>query len=604
MTPAIQHKSKEVWALNGNEAMAYAALHAGIDYFAHYPGSPVNGIEPKLKQLNDWHQAGIEFNDALNEHVAALAAMGASMAGARSMLVMKHVGLNIAADPLNYIGYSGVKGGMLIVVGTDPGANSSTGEEDVHWYAKQFNLPLFEPTSPQALYDCCYDGFALSERLGLPILIFATGLICHQSTRVQTRAAVVKERQYHFEKDRERYINVGQRAVRNHRFLIEKMQGFALENNFIEMRGEPNSSLVVLTRGNSSLHFAEVRQLIPALQNALWIQVLGVYPFAKAALLPHLIGKKEILVIEDQDGFLEYLLKMECFNALEAEIHGKDLFPAYGELRVNEILEILCKYFEQPYPFTGLPAPEIPERLGTFCEGCPHTGSYFAIEQALPAQTRIIGGDIGCSSLPPFRADWLLCMNAGIGIAQGMSPFLKTQQLVSTGGDGSFFHGGLLAVLNAVQNNVDLVHLVFDNKSVAMTGHQVSASTTVDYRSVVEGLGVASFTEASAFHPKELERLIQEKEAQKGVHVIWVSGACARIPDERATFRRANYAPQIDGSKCKDCTLCYEALACPAIDQNPRGNFEINLDRCMRCGVCHEICPNGAIDLNAKNQGA
>jgi indolepyruvate ferredoxin oxidoreductase alpha subunit len=604
MADSIQDKSKAVWAVNGNEAMAYAALHAGLDYFAHYPGSPVNGIEPKLKQLNEWHNAGIVFNDALNEHVAALAAMGASMSGARSMLVMKHVGLNIAADPLNYVGYAGVKGGMLIVVGTDPGANSSTGEEDVHWYAKQFNLPLLEPTSPQALYNCCLDGFELSERLGLPVLIFATGLICHQSTRLEIREGRAEKRQFYFEKDRERYINVGQRAVRNHRLLIEKMEAFALQNEGIEVKGDPAHSLVVLTRGNSSLHFAEVRQMIPELENALWVQVTGVYPFPKKAILPYLVDKKEILIIEDQDGFLEHLLKMECYNELQATIHGKDLFPAYGELRVNEILEILCAHFDQPYPFAGLPALEIPERLGTFCEGCPHTGSYFAIEQALPAQTRIIGGDIGCSSLPPFRADWLLCMNAGIGMAQGMAPFVKNQQLLSTGGDGSFFHGGLLAVLNAVHNNIDLVHLVFDNKSVAMTGHQVSASTVVDYRAVVEGLGVASFVEASAFHPKELERLIQAKEAQKGVHVIWVSGACARIPDERATFRRANYAPQIDATKCASCTLCYEALACPAIDQNPLGNFEIDLNRCMRCGVCHEICPNGAINLHPKNESA
>jgi indolepyruvate ferredoxin oxidoreductase alpha subunit len=139
----LQTQAQKVWALNGNEALAYGALHAGVAYFAHYPGSPVNGIEPVLKQLNTQHAAQITFNDALNEHVAACAAMGASMTGARTMLVMKHVGLNIAADPLNYVGYAGIKGGMLIVVGTDPGANSSTGEEDVHWYAKQFNLPLF-----------------------------------------------------------------------------------------------------------------------------------------------------------------------------------------------------------------------------------------------------------------------------------------------------------------------------------------------------------------------------------------------------------------------------------------------------------------------------
>lgn len=164
-----------VWIANGNEAIGYAALHAGVDFFAHYPGSPVNGVEPHLKHLNLQHNRGIVFNDALNEHVAALSAMGASMAGARSMLVMKHVGLNIAADPLNYVGYSGVRGGMVIIVGTDPGANSSTGEEDVHWYAKQFNLPLFEPTHIQEIYDTVLEAYELSEELELPVMVLFRG---------------------------------------------------------------------------------------------------------------------------------------------------------------------------------------------------------------------------------------------------------------------------------------------------------------------------------------------------------------------------------------------------------------------------------------------
>ena len=602
--PKLQTQAQKVWALNGNEALAYGALHAGVAYFAHYPGSPVNGIEPVLKQLNTQHAAQITFNDALNEHVAACAAMGASITGARTMLVMKHVGLNIAADPLNYVGYAGIKGGMLIVVGTDPGANSSTGEEDVHWYAKQFNLPLFEPTSPQALYDCCRDGFALSEELGLPILIFVTGLICHQSTRVQTHEITPMKRAYYFEKDRDRYINVGQRAVQNHRLLLEKMAVYAQTHAFLKVDGPSNAPLAVITRGNTTLHFAEIQTYIPQLANCTWIQLNGVYPLPTATLLPLLQDKTEIIVMEDQDGFVEYLLKMEMYNVLSAKIQGKNLFPAYGELRINELLEILCAYFGVAYPFAGLPSLPIPERLGTFCEGCPHTGSYFAIEQALPEQERIIGGDIGCSSLPPFRADWLLCMNAGIGLAQGMAPFVSSQKLVSTGGDGSFFHGGLLAVLNAVQNKVNLVHLVFDNKSVAMTGHQASASTQVAYADLLRSLGVASFAEASAFHPKELEALVREKEQLEGVHVIWVSGACAQIPDARSKFRRANYAPQIDASKCASCTLCYEALACPAIDQNDLGQFQIDLSRCMRCGVCHEICPNDAIDLGAKKPQA
>jgi indolepyruvate ferredoxin oxidoreductase alpha subunit len=240
----------------------------------------------------------------------------------------------------------------------------------------------------------------------------------------------------------------------------------------------------------------------------------------------------------------------------------------------------------------------VPERLGTFCEGCPHTSSYFAIEQAIPAETRVIGGDIGCSSLPPFKADWLLCMNAGVGISQGMRPFLPHQSIVSTGGDGSFFHAGLLSVMNAVQNQLPLLHVVFDNRSVAMTGHQTSASTSVDYQKLIEACGVDSFTEVNAFKPNEIADVIRSKEQLQGVHVVWISGSCARIPDPVSTYRRANLYPEIQADKCADCTLCYETLACPAIVTNENQQFEINLDRCMRCGVCHEICPNDAITIH------
>ncbi|NBT69418.1 MAG: hypothetical protein EBT78_16845 [Betaproteobacteria bacterium] len=251
-----------VWIANGNEAIGYAALHAGVDFFAHYPGSPVNGVEPHLKHLNTQHQRGIIFNDALNEHVAALSAMGASMAGARSMLVMKHVGLNIAADPLNYVGYSGVRGGMVIIVGTDPGANSSTGEEDVHWYAKQFNLPLFEPTHIQEIYDTVIDAFDLSESLEIPVMVFVTGLICHNTAPLKPLNAVPKTKQLGFVKDRAKYINVGNRAVVNHQRLLEKITRYGEQQQGATLYGSGQATTLCITRGNTHQHVLQALELL------------------------------------------------------------------------------------------------------------------------------------------------------------------------------------------------------------------------------------------------------------------------------------------------------------------------------------------------------
>jgi len=592
-----------VWIANGNEAIGYAALHSDIDFFAHYPGSPVNGVEPHLKHLNQLHQKKIIFNDALNEHIAALSAMGASMAGARSMLVMKHVGLNIASDPLNYVGYSGIRGGMVIVVGTDPGANSSTGEEDVHWYAKQFNIPLFEPSHIQEIYDTVLHSFELSETLQLPVMVFVSGLICHNTAPIDIKQLPQKEKKWGFIADRERYINVGERAVKNHKLLLETISNFSNRQSEVHFFGNGNASTLIITRGNTFQHTLEAIHNLKISDQVDILNVVAVYPIPKTPLMNEIPKRDTIIFIEDQDGFLENQVKMELFHTLKhaKSVHGKDLFPAYGEITSLQVYSTLGDFFGIETEIPSLHSVEVPERLGTFCEGCPHVSSYFAIEQAIPKELRVIGGDIGCSSLPPFRADWLLCMNAGVGISQGMRPFLSHQTLVSTGGDGSFFHGGLLSVMNAIQNQLPLLHIVFDNRSVAMTGHQISPSTTVNYEQILVGCGVDSFTEVNAFKPNEIQELIESKSHLNGVHIIWISGACARIPDPTSAYRRANLYPEILPNKCNGCTLCYETLACPAIQKNDFNQFEINLDRCMRCGVCHEICPNNAIEIHLIN---
>ncbi len=586
---------------NGNQAIARAAIASGVDLFSHYPGSPVNGIEPSLKELNQTYDSQIVFNDSINEHVAALVAMGASYAGARSMVVMKHVGLNIAADPFNYAGYSGVKGGMVVVVGTDPGANSSTGEEDVHWYAKQFNFPLFEPTNIQEIYDTTILAFELSEKYEIPVMIFVSGLICHNTANLKFNVPQKKKRQFYFYKNRENYINVGQRAVENHRKLIAKIARFSLEEKFCEAYFNEYAETILITRGNTFSHTYESVLKLGIQDEVKLIQCIGVYPISLNYLKNELSLAKEIIVIEDQDGFLENQIKMELFNFINAPIHGKEIFPAYGEITMEIVFKALALRFEIDVNFEKIPTLDIPERLGTFCEGCPHTASFFAIEKAIPEEHRIIGGDIGCSSLPPFKADWLLCMNSGIGVSQGLSYFVENQTLVSTGGDGSFFHGGFLSLLNAVNNQTNLVHIVFDNRTIAMTGHQKSASTTVNYHILMKSIGVDSFTEVFAFRPQELELAVIEKTKLTGVHVIWVTGSCARIPDPISTERRATLYPKIHPENCGTCTLCYESLGCPAIEINETNQFEIDLTRCMRCGVCHEICPNNAIKIYPVN---
>jgi len=584
---------------DGNQAIAWAAQDAGVHYVAHYPGSPVNRVVPEIE--ND-SSGRIIINHALNEHIAALSAMGASLTGARSLLVMKHVGLNIAADPLNYAGVSKIKGGMVIVVGTDPGARTSTGEEDVHWYAPQFNFPLLEPVSTQDVYEQVKQAFSLSEKTQTPVLVFVPGRLAYLSSDIQRTTDDYKEPLLVFNKNPETLINVGARAVRNHRDHIERIQACQQTRANPQTQFNPDAPVGIVTRGAT---YSVVCEQIEQLQLTDQIHLINInrpYPLNVQEFIDFAESKSMITVIEDQDGFLETMIKQEAFGKVNCNIQGKSIFPAWGEVTDTQVRHFLTDQFncvlpKQPVDFSV----QVPERPGTFCEGCPHRSTFFAIDKAIQKDNGIIGGDIGCSSLPPHRTDWLLCMNAGIGISQGIAHLLPDQPMVSTGGEGSLFHGGLTSLQSAVENNINLTHILLDNRSIAMTGHQASPTTSnrVDVKKLLEAIGVTQIFEVNAFKPSEMTHVIQSTNAINGVKVIWVRGDCALLPDAETMQRRQQRTLKIDNDRCNGCSLCYSELQCPAIIQNSENNtIHILMDRCRRCTACLDVCPNNAIIIN------
>jgi indolepyruvate ferredoxin oxidoreductase alpha subunit len=588
-----------------NDAVAMAAVAAGVNLVAHYPGSPVNGVEPAIRKLAREHALDIRFNDSLNEHVAALAAAGASFSGARSLLIMKHVGLNIAADPLNYVGYTGVRGGMVIVVGTDPGATCSTGEEDVHWFAPQFNYPLFEPASVADAYRCVHDGFELSEQFEVPVLVFLPTALCWSSAFLESfDLPPDRDDHFRFEKNADRYINVGARAVNNHRRLNDRIDSLAMVRQGSVTHFGENAPIGIVARGATCDPVIEAVNTLQLHDRVQVLTVERVYPLHREEMLAFFANKQEVVVVEDQDGFLEHMTKSLLFNDVSCTVRGKDLFPRHGRIEFAQVEDFLRTRFNLPPRRASLPiASDIPERLGTFCEGCPHRGAFWGIDRALSGRDAVIGGDIGCSSLPPFRADWLMCMNAGIGIAQGICEVSSSQTIVSTGGEGSFFHGGLLSLISAVHNNLALVHVVLDNRAVAMTGGQASPTTTpgVDVPMLLQSIGVADFTEVSAFRPTAVSKAISAALERPGVRVIWVTGNCALTPDAEHARRRASRTLDIENERCGSCSACYTELQCPAILRSSAdGTLRIDLERCMRCGECLDICPNDAIRVTEK----
>jgi indolepyruvate ferredoxin oxidoreductase, alpha subunit len=590
---------------DGNDAIAWAAQDIGVDYVAHYPGSPVNRVVDVLAKSKD---DTLVINHALNEHIAALSAMGASLCGARSLVVMKHVGLNIAADPLNYAGVIKVKGGMVVVVGTDPGARSSTGEEDVHWYAPQFNLPLLEPVSVQGIYETVKHAYRVSEQVQLPVLVFVPGRLAYQSNVIQRKKEAVVPKDFRFIKDPHNLINVGVRAVNNHRDHFLRVQDYAQESTPVLLSFNTKASHGIVTRGAT---YAIVHELVVELGLQEQVHVLNIeqtYPLHVDSVLRFAEHKQKITVIEDQDGFLETMMKRELFGKVSCAIDGKNIFPAWGEITHQQVKAFLIDAFDcKDVVDTALPITSIPtcaERPGTFCEGCPHRPVFFAIDQYLEsagATDGIIGGDIGCSSLPPHRTDWLLCMNAGIGMSQGMAQVLTDQALVSTGGEGSLFHGGLISLQSAIENNINLTHVILDNRSIAMTGHQASPSANtghVNMRQLLESIGVTEIFEVSAFLPKQIKQAIEQAKTLAGVKVIWVTGNCALQPDAESLRRLKERTLTVDTDKCSSCTLCYSALQCPAILQAPdTKKISIDMDSCRRCAACLDVCPNDAINV-------
>ena len=313
--------------MEGNLAIAWGAVAAGVNYCSHYPGSPVGRVETHLKQIKKDYGYPIEFNDSLNEHVATLCAGGASYAGARSMVVMKHVGLNIAADPLSYLALSGVVGGMVIVVGTDPGAHSSTGEQDVHWYASMFKIPLLEPTSIENILTLTSHAFELSEKYEVPVFLHVANEICQNNAMLRPPEMKVTPKSFYFKKDVQRYINVGAKAVRNNQLLYQKIEKISQNEQQAQKFFNESASTTILTRGVGLGHVYETIRKLDLENDVFLYNVQQTYPLGHTELVPILKRSQKIVVVEDQDGHLENQLKSELFEYVrESEVVGKSNF--------------------------------------------------------------------------------------------------------------------------------------------------------------------------------------------------------------------------------------------------------------------------------------
>ncbi|QJA05593.1 indolepyruvate ferredoxin oxidoreductase subunit alpha [Thermosulfurimonas marina] len=547
--------------LLGNEAIVRGALEAGLRVGAAYPGTPSSEIGNNLFALSQ-ELPGLYFEFSVNEKVAMEVAAAAAACGLRSLTCMKHVGLNVAADPFLTLAYVGVKGGMVVVTADDPSCHSSQNEQDNRYYARLSGLPMLEPATPEEARQYTAYAFELSERLEVPVLLRTTTRVSHARGvvacgRLADYRAFPKGR---FEKDPGRWIPVPAVARKRHQILLEKLrlaEEEAARSPFNRMlKGGP---LGVVASGVSVLYVEDaLREL--GLEGKVSVLFLGfTHPFPKALAREFLSGLERCLVVEELEPYLEEALKVTAQEAgLAVKILGKaeGYFPRYHEFHPGMVKAALARAFELDWQPPEAPdtswVPELPPRPPTLCPGCPHRETYKVVKEVLQElgeeENTVYPTDIGCYTLgllPPLRmADYLLCMGSSVGSACGFS-VATDQRLVSFIGDSTFFHAGIPPLINALYQGHHFTLVVLDNETTAMTGHQPVPSQelrpevlkdrpVISIARLCESLGIPA-VEINPYKKTEAKEAVRPVLSSKKLAVIVAKAPCVLY---RAKFKK------------------------------------------------------------------
>ena len=587
----------------GNGAIALGALAAGVNLVAGYPGTPSSEI---IETISHYPHEGLHLEWSVNEKAALEVAAAAAYSGARAMVTMKQMGLNVASDPLMSVAYIGVKGGLVIVSADDPGPISSQTEQDTRRYADFCRIPVFDPSSPEEAYEMIQEAFAYSEKYSTPVLFRPTTRVCHAYASVETPDSFAPKAYEGFERDPGRwvifprlsYINHGKMETRN----VEIGRDFSsLRFNTVE--GEATEKAVV----TSGVSYTYVKECLKGHDGVRLIRIATAFPFPEDFILKALDGVKEVLCIEELSPFIEeQILKAAGKHHLALRVSGKldGSVPHNGENSVELCTGILNTFLRvrTGYEQRDLSdAPALPVRPPVLCAGCPHRASFYAVKKAMKGRKAVFCGDIGCytlgNAMPLDMVDTCLCMGAGITMAQGLSHMNRDTVSFAFVGDSTFFASGMTGVVNAVYNEADMILCVLDNSTTAMTGHQPHPGTgrnmmgnaveKVNIEKVLEGIGVKKIVTVDPLALEDSIRAVQECAEETGVRAIIFKSPCVAItkPDKKCA---------IDTAKCVNCKKCIREIGCPALI-TVDGRVAIDRNLCAGCGLCSHICPTGAI---------
>lgn len=583
--------------LLGNEAIAHACIESGVDFVSGYPGTPSSEVIDTLRSRPD-RTAYIEWS--VNEKVALENALAAAWCGVRALCTMKHVGLNVAADPLMTGAYTGVTGGLVLMSADDPFAHSSQNEQDSRCYAHFARVPCLDPASVQEAHDMIPDAFQLSEEFGLPVIFRPTTRICHSKGDVELGPAVTSTRKGEFHKDPRQYVVIPAHTRILHKKLNEKQP--AIRKRLVEKgynRFEVRGKTAIIASGIAASY---VQELLPSKVSFMKI---GAYPIDEEWLGDFVRKHEKILVIEELAPEVEETVRQVAGCV---PVFGKKngYVPYEGELSPAAVDAILEKtgFLPKNQFLSVSPVQGIPPRPPILCAGCLHRGMYFAIKKVF--RDAIYPSDIGCYTLglQLGTVDTCICMGASITVASGIAHSGEPRDLVCTIGDSTFLHTGIQGLMNAVYNGANMTVVILDNRITAMTGHQPNPNSgitacgvevpAVSLDAVCRACGVTFVETVDPYDITGTVNVLQEAKKHRGVKVVIARQMCV-ISARRAGVKRGRYL--VDTDACTGCGTCVR-FGCPAIEFSEE-KVHIS-DLCSGCSVCAELCPVGAIGREGK----
>lgn len=644
--------------LMGNEAIALGALAAGVNLVAGYPGTPSTEVLETIAKRNS---GGTYVEWSINEKSGMEVAAGAAYAGARALVTMKQVGLNVASDPLMSLEYIGVKGGMVVLVADDPGPISSQTEQDTRTFGIFSKVPVFDPVSVKDAYEMIQEAFAFSEKYGTPVIFRATTRVDHgyEAIDVKDMEEYEKHEFEGFVKDPSRWVIFPRLSVKNHA-LIEKRNEELSATLSDYARNEIISEKNAGCKKGIASQGANYLYVLDAMgeRNARVMRVATPFPFPEQQALRFLEGLEEVLCVEELDPVIERALTYVCGKyGLSVKIRGKKTgdIPLSGENNPEIVEQALARFLEEgevgncgeenriienriienrikenrsedacgeemlcirdSEHSTGQErdnetiAPPLPVRPPVLCAGCPHRASFYAVKVAMKGQKTIYCGDIGCYTLgnaqPLDMCDTCLCMGAGIGIAQGVYHMEPDTKCFAFVGDSTFFASGITETINAFYNQADLTLVVLDNSTTAMTGHQPHPGTgrtvmgqVVEKVSIEKVLRAIGLSVVETVDPLDFETAVDTVKRVQAQP--GVKAIIFRSPCIALTKPAGKSA--VDHEKCIACGKCIRELGCPALILDADGKkAKIDDSLCTGCTLCEQICPVHAISGGDKN---